>query len=63
MVRESIQRIVTEFHDNLIGILGLKSAVAYLTRELGTDVRQWKYGLIHQVVFEHPLGPHSSIFE
>lgn len=33
-----------------------KEAVASLEKQLGTDVNQWKWGKVHQVEFQHPIG-------
>ncbi len=39
----------------------LHDALEYLHRELGDDIRTWRWGALHRVTFKHTFGQHSPI--
>lgn len=41
----------------------LHAAVEWLRRQFGPDLSQWRWGRLHQIRFDHPLGPGSRVVD
>ena len=41
--------------------LALQAAIAELKTQLGPEIRRWRWGQLHQLTFNHPLGSHPLL--
>lgn len=46
-----------------IGSKAFTATMDFLTDKLGSDVSKWKWGRLHKVVFEHPIGASAPLVD
>jgi penicillin amidase len=39
------------------------TAIEFLTNKLGSEVSKWKWGRLHKVIFEHPIGSNAPLID